>query len=121
MSPHFTIPTPATFAVRGLLSERIMTRDGARCVYCGRDDVPLTVDHVTPCAHFPANAIAAVVNAPANLVTACEHCNGAKGAQDLGGFARMLLGRGLTSKITTAMVRRVHAATRRPLPSLSDP
>ena len=100
MTPFFTIPAPCRASVGPTLAARVARRDDYACVYCGRSLGALEVDHVTPCAHFPADTAAAVVNDPANLVTACEHCNGAKGAQDLGGFARMLLGRGLTPKVT---------------------
>ena len=121
MALFFTLPSPSRAAVGPTLAARILRRDGFACVYCGAVAEALEIDHVTPCAHFPADAPRSVVNDPANLVTACEHCNGAKGAQDLDGFARMMLGRGIARKIITAMVRRVRAATRRPLPPPADP
>lgn len=120
MTPFFTIPAPCRASVGPVLAARIARRDDYVCVYCGRTRDALEVDHVTPCSYFPADTPAAVVNDPANLVLSCEHCNGVKGAQDLDAFVRMLLGRGIARKIITAMVRRVRAATRRPLPPLPD-
>jgi 5-methylcytosine-specific restriction endonuclease McrA len=121
MTPFFTIPAPCRASVGPTLAARVARRDDYACVYCGRSLGALEVDHVTPCSYFPADTAAAVVNDPANLVTACEHCNSVKGSQDLDAFARMLRGRGIAPKIITAMVRRARAATRRPLPPLPDP
>lgn len=120
-APFFTIPAPCRVDVGATLAARILRRDGFACVYCGSVTDALEVDHLTPCAHFPADAPRSVVNDPANLVTACERCNAVKGSQDLDAFARMLEGRGIARKIITAMVRRVRAALRRPLPPLPDP
>ena len=111
-----TIPAPSSATAPSSLTLRIHARDAYTCVYCGITDVPLAVDHVTPCAHFPATALTSVVNDPRNLVTACGGCNGAKGPQDLAGFARMLRGRGILAADVTAVLRRVRAATRRRLP-----
>lgn len=118
-APHFTTPPGASYRAGADLQLRVAARDGWACVYCGAGGVPLQVDHVRPCAHFPAAAGRAQVNAPANLVTACEACNGAKGPQDLEGFARMLRGRGVPGDAVRAMLARVRAAVRRPLPSAS--
>lgn len=111
-----TIPAPNTTAAGRSLIAHVFKRDDLRCVYCGAKHLPLEVDHVTPCAHFPADAPASVVNDPKNLVTACEDCNGAKGPQNLAGFAAMLRGRGVPVEDITAMLARVRAATRRRLP-----
>jgi len=56
----------------------IFKRDGFRCVYCGNSPVetPLHVDHVLPVAEGGTND-------PANLVTACQSCNGGKAAVPL--------------------------------------
>lgn len=74
------------------------------------------IDHLRPLAHFPAWALASVVNDPSNLVTACPDCNQAKGPQNLRGFVETLRGRGLAASAVAAMVRRVRAAVRRELP-----
>lgn len=54
----------------------ILRRDGYRCHYCGATaaDTRLTVDAVIPQALGGSHAD------PANLVTACEECNGGKAA-----------------------------------------
>jgi len=118
-APHFTIPPASDVRVAPALQRRVIARDRFACVYCGASEstkVRLHVDHVRPCAHFPATALRAQVNAPTNLVTACADCNAAKGPQDLDGFARMLRARGLDDATITAMTNRVRAAVLRPLP-----
>lgn len=115
MGKHFTIPAPSTAKVWPALQLRVLNRDANTCVYCGAVGVALEVDHVKPRAHFPETAPSAAVNAPSNLVTACDVCNGAKGPQSLAGFATMLRSRGLPAATITAMLRRVRAAVRRPL------
>lgn len=94
----------------------MLSRDGFACVYCGRSGGVLVVDHVRPCAHFPATATRDEVNAPENLVAACDACNRAKGPQDLDGFAAMLRGRGLPAADVDAMVQRVRTSVARSLP-----
>lgn len=118
MARAFTIPAAAEVRVSAVLAARIVLRDAGRCVYCAAvlSDDETTVDHVRPQAHYPAGTAAAVVNAPTNLVTACADCNGAKGPQNLVGFAAMLRGRGVAEGDVRAMIARVRAATRRALP-----
>jgi 5-methylcytosine-specific restriction endonuclease McrA len=118
MATHFTIPAASEVRVPQLLLVRILARDAFTCVYCGASGigtaaVTLHVDHIRPYAHFPAAAPASIVNTPTNLVAACETCNGAKGPQDLAGFARMLRGRGVAVSAVRAMLGRVRHAIRR--------
>lgn len=94
---------------------RIQHRDGYACVYCGDAATRLHVDHVRPCAHFPATIPDPAVNAPINLVTACCTCNGSKGMQDLPCFATMLRRRGVPAAEVRAMISRARRAVRRPL------
>jgi len=58
----------------------VLARDDYHCVYCGRGvedgDVKLHVDHVIPVSAGGSNDVA-------NLVTACDECNGGKGASTL--------------------------------------
>jgi len=57
----------------------VLRRDGFRCAYCGQgegDGVKLHIDHLVPVALGGKNEID-------NLVTACQHCNLGKSAQDL--------------------------------------
>ncbi len=116
MSKALTIPAAIEVRVPGALAARVVLRDGRRCVYCCDNPSGLSIDHVRPQAHFHAEALVSRVNAPRNLVAACADCNGAKGIQDLGGFARMLRGRGVATDDVRAMIARVRAAVRRPLP-----
>lgn len=116
MAPLLNIPAPSKLAVGVRLAARVLSRDGWRCVYCGRTRAPLEIDHVTPCAHFPAAAPRDVVNDAKNLVTACVGCNGAKGPQNLDGFVAMLRGRGVAAKDIDAMLGRVRESVRRRLP-----
>lgn len=55
-----------------LSRKNILRRDGHKCMYCGRSDVPLTVDHVIPKARKGEDIWE-------NLVTACVYCNNKKG------------------------------------------
>ena len=55
-----------------LTRKNILRRDGFKCAYCGRSDIPLTVDHVIPRARGGDDTWE-------NLVTACTICNNKKG------------------------------------------
>lgn len=61
-------------AVSPSLRWSIIERDGFRCIYCRRRDVPLEVDHVIPQALGGSDD-------PKNLVSACEDCNRGKAAR----------------------------------------
>lgn len=50
----------------------VYRRDGYRCRYCGRDDVPLTVDHADTWE-------SGGVSLPINLVSSCRPCNKERG------------------------------------------
>jgi len=54
-----------------LSRKNILRRDGHRCQYCGRHDVPLTVDHIIPRAKSGEETWE-------NLVAACVDCNNRK-------------------------------------------
>lgn len=55
-----------------LSRKNILRRDNHRCQYCGRGDLPLTVDHVIPKSQGGEDNWG-------NLVTACVQCNNKKG------------------------------------------
>ena len=55
-----------------LSRKNILRRDGHRCQYCGRGDVPLTLDHVHPKSKGGEDSWE-------NLVAACVKCNNKKG------------------------------------------
>lgn len=55
-----------------LSRKNILKRDMYKCVYCGRSDLPLTIDHIIPKARGGEDNWE-------NLVTACVVCNNRKG------------------------------------------
>ena len=55
-----------------LTRRNILKRDNYKCAYCGRGDLPLTVDHVIPKARGGKDTWE-------NLVCACTKCNNHKG------------------------------------------
>ena len=55
-----------------LTRKNILRRDSYKCGYCGRSDLPLTIDHVTPRARGG-------VDSWENLICACTVCNNEKG------------------------------------------
>lgn len=54
------------------VSWQVFKRDSYSCRYCGKDDVPLTVDHLV-CWESGGPSI------PENLVAACRRCNKTRG------------------------------------------
>lgn len=54
--------------------EFVLRRDGYTCVYCGKSDVALQLDHVNPRSRGGADT-------PDNLVACCKPCNTSKGAK----------------------------------------
>jgi 5-methylcytosine-specific restriction endonuclease McrA len=55
-----------------LTRRNILKRDGHKCVYCGRADLPLTIDHILPKSKGGDDSWE-------NLVAACLPCNNRKG------------------------------------------
>lgn len=55
-----------------LTRKNILKRDMYKCAYCGRSDLPLTIDHVVPRARGGEDSWE-------NLVAACIVCNNRKG------------------------------------------
>jgi len=55
-----------------LTRKNILRRDGYKCVYCGRSDLPLTIDHIVPRAKGGSDSWE-------NLISACTLCNNKKG------------------------------------------
>lgn len=58
--------------IESRVSWAIYQRDGYKCRYCGREGIPLTVDHVI-CWEEGGPSI------PKNLVAACRRCNKTRG------------------------------------------
>ena len=69
--------TLAGYEVRELLLEKW----GRACSYCGKQDVPLQVEHIVARANGGTNRVS-------NLALACEPCNQAKGTQDVAVFLK---------------------------------
>jgi hypothetical protein len=57
------------------ISWRVFKRDAYACRYCGRDDVPLTVDHIILWEEGGASV-------EDNLLTACRRCNKLRGSME---------------------------------------
>lgn len=55
-----------------LSRKNIFKRDQYKCAYCGRSDLPLTIDHIIPRSKGGADSWE-------NLITACFRCNSIKG------------------------------------------
>jgi len=55
-----------------LSRKNILRRDSHRCQYCGRSDIPLTMDHVMPASRGGEDTWE-------NMVCACVRCNNKKG------------------------------------------
>jgi len=52
--------------------EYLLEKWGRKCVYCGKTDVPLQIEHIVPKSRGGSNRVS-------NLTLACEKCNLAKG------------------------------------------
>lgn len=69
-APRATAPVPLISSNRWLWSRLrrvVLVRDRYRCQYCGRSDVPMTVDHRIP-------RVAGGTDAMSNLVACCARC-----------------------------------------------
>lgn len=77
-----TFPWPSVIRLKRYISvpyqniiltrRNILKRDGHKCAYCGRGDLPFTIDHVIPKSKGGEDTWE-------NLVTACLPCNNRKG------------------------------------------
>ena len=64
--------------------KNVLIRDEFRCVYCGRDKIPLTIDHVVPKSKGGKSNFE-------NCVASCKPCNekkGDKSPQEAGMYLR---------------------------------
>jgi 5-methylcytosine-specific restriction endonuclease McrA len=59
--------------------EYLLEKWNRQCVYCGKKDIPLQVEHIQPRAKDGTDRIS-------NLTLSCEKCNIAKGTQDINVF-----------------------------------
>jgi hypothetical protein len=63
------------------LREYLLLKWHHACTYCGKQDIPLQVEHIIPKAKGGSNHVS-------NLCIACEQCNTTKGTQDLAVFLK---------------------------------
>jgi len=61
--------------------EYLLEKWGRKCAYCGKEHVPLQIEHIDPRAKGDPNRIG-------NLCLACEKCNIAKGTKDSKDFLK---------------------------------
>jgi hypothetical protein len=78
--------------------EYLLEKWGRRCAYCGKENVPLEIEHILARANGGSNAIS-------NLTLACEPCNRKKGALPVEVFL----------KDRPEGLKRILAETRKPL------
>jgi len=69
--------TLAGYEVRAYLLEKW----ARTCAYCGKQNVPLQIEHIIPCAKGGTDRVS-------NLTLACEQCNRAKGTQEIAVFLK---------------------------------
>ena len=65
------------------VSWNVYRRDGYACRYCGRDDIPLTVDHLVLWEDGGPSI-------EENLVSACKRCNSMKGTTSYKEFCKKI-------------------------------
>jgi len=61
--------------------EYLLEKWGHKCAYCGKENIPLQIEHIIPRAKGGSNRVS-------NLCLACEKCNTAKGTKDLKDFLK---------------------------------
>jgi hypothetical protein len=61
--------------------EYLLEKWGRKCAYCGKENVPLQIEHITPRAKGGSNRVS-------NLCLSCEKCNLAKGTKDIADFLK---------------------------------
>lgn len=59
--------------------EYLLEKWGRRCAYCGKENVPLTIDHIHPKSRGGSDRVS-------NLTLACLPCNQKKGNRDVADF-----------------------------------
>ena len=61
--------------------EYVLDKWSHRCAYCGKQNIPLQVEHIVPRAKGGTDRVS-------NLTLACEKCNRAKGIQEIAVFLK---------------------------------
>ncbi|HSN23239.1 MAG TPA: RNA-guided endonuclease IscB [Methylomicrobium sp.] len=59
--------------------EYLLAKWGRKCAYCGKQNLPLQIEHIVPVAKGGSDRIS-------NLTLACDKCNKKKGSQDIRKF-----------------------------------
>lgn len=95
--------------IEGAVSWKVFRRDEYRCRYCGRNDVPLTVDHLV-CWEEGGPSI------EQNLVSSCKKCNKARGNTPF----REWLKHPHYLKVSKALPANVREANERIVPTLEQ-
>jgi len=89
------------------VSWQVFRRDRYTCRYCGRDDVPLTVDHLVLWEDGGPSI-------PGNLLSACKKCNKTRGSIQYADW----LSHPYYRKVSQALDERVHQANAELVPTL---
>ena len=63
------------------LREYLLEKWGRKCTYCGKENIPLQVEHIVPRAKGGSNRVS-------NLCLSCEKCNTAKGTKSIEDFLK---------------------------------
>jgi 5-methylcytosine-specific restriction endonuclease McrA len=58
------------------IREYLLEKWGRKCTYCGKENIPLQIEHIVPRAKGGSNRVS-------NLCLACEKCNLAKGTKSI--------------------------------------
>ena len=78
--------------------EYLLEKWGRKCTYCGKENLPLQIEHIVPRAKGGSNRVS-------NLCLACEKCNLAKGTKSIEEFL----------KKKPDLLKRILAASKAPL------
>lgn len=61
--------------------EYLLFKWGRKCAYCGKENIPLQIEHIVPRAKGGSNRVS-------NLCLSCDKCNKAKGTRDIADFLK---------------------------------
>ncbi len=61
--------------------EYLLQKWGRKCTYCGKENIPLQIEHIVPRAKGGSNRVS-------NLCLSCEKCNLAKGTKNIEDFLK---------------------------------
>lgn len=90
------------------VSWEVFRRDNFTCVYCGTDNVPMTVDHIILWEYMGDSV-------PDNLNCSCKKCNKTRGSMDYDEWMSILIGNGNDLDHLSMLVNRGKIAKAIPL------